>query len=72
MQLQTWGQVDQLLWSQNFSRATLHQANQGALSIGPYGSQDSELSKAVKGAPVKPTAEHWTSQPLTHDNSPSA
>lgn len=55
IQLQTWGQVDQSLWSQNFSWATLYQANRGALSIGPYGSQDSELSKSAKGAPVKPS-----------------
>lgn len=38
--LQTWGLVDQSLWSQNFSRATLCQTNRCTLSIGPYSGRD--------------------------------
>lgn len=49
MQLQTWGQVDQSLWSQHFSQATLRQSNRAALSISPYSSQKSEPSKSAKG-----------------------
>ena len=36
MRLQSWGAVDQSLWSQHFNRATLRASNSGALAIGPY------------------------------------
>ncbi len=36
MRLQTWGRVDQALWSQHFNRAGTHREGSEALSIGPY------------------------------------
>ena len=53
MQLQTWGKVDQSLWSQHFNRAAVQKEGGDALSIGPYQLQSeasgSDQNSAVRG-----------------------
>ncbi len=47
MQLPTWGQVDQALWSQHFNRATVRVKDGGsALAIGPYSTGQAEGADA--------------------------